>query len=553
MHTKVPQIKEKLSNANGNRNPISEKALAETGKDVDLNAGHNCAKFAIMALGRIHGKELSKRGVYADAWTMLYSIRAKEKQDKVVPGTYVKLVANLSLDHKYYYNPETNKTTVKNSLLYNEDYQFDFLKLFAAGKKLAEERKVAFMTYYYHGSPNFPKALAKTSELRRKGTDMNDLTPTTHIEIITGMREMDFMKNEIIKAISKSSENTGSYAELLLSTYIKGYIKPIEENKNAGTKEKALSRLSVLAKSGVKIFLTNSKGKKREVKLSVDDSEIRMIDSDGNAVLYDKTNPESVSFMDISSRTFGGKTNSILRSYLLHRSKIKSPGENTWLNMAPGKILDLTGLKWPEPNTPEGKRVMKLIKKYESAKGLKDSNLDEFFEKKGIAKKDLPYFYEALRRLGVDPSRISKNFLSPVFDMKKLKEMFFNEVLESKNPQVKEKLKSEMDKLNQAIDKESDSVKKNNLIAQKDALIAKVVLPNFSAKRSKEEAILKKKFFSNEGLSLLNKKIENSNSLIEATKQQIQDLTHGRGVSARYSKVKSEEKHSRLLNPETKN
>lgn len=509
------------------------ESISRSGYEFDLGA-NNCAQFAFRLLGKIHGRELTKRGVFADAWTMLHSMSSKEREDGVDPGTYVKIAGNISLDHDYYYNRKRNLSYVRAKLLYNPKYINDLAKLFIEGKKIADKKGVAFITYYYHESANTNKALRKTAELLRNGVDIRETSPTTHIELMTGNLEVNFLKEEIRKKIKKSGPKRGKYLDLLLDTYIDVQVKtdnfPYSKTQKS-YREKALTRLSILAKTGTKIFLTDAHGKKREIKLVETNDGYRLMETKTNQEVYfDKANPETFSFLDLASKT-GGRTQNILKHYLLFKANHKNTDVsdfNNWF-VLPGKILELPGLKWPQIKDFKQQKINSNIKKYSSIntsfeRGRSINNIQQLYKKYKISKKDLVYYNEGLRRAGVDPNKIGKDAPIPIFNMDKLKSLFIVEALAKRNKDIREKYLSQLSELNKKIAASTNKREKDQLLSEKNQLIDKIVIPHITLLNIAAEGHATREMFSQKGLAYLDSQISKLTGLIEHTEAQITSL-----------------------------
>lgn len=567
---KVPQLKIRPAATVG-LHALNPEAISRSGTELDLDS-KNCAQFAIRLLGKVHGRELTKRGIFADAWTMLHNIRAKEKQDQVAAGSYVKVAGDIQLDHKYYYDKNRNRLKVRPHLLYDENYLNDFARLYQEGLRVVQAKGIAFTTYYYHRSPNINLALDKTKALRRNGTPIGDTTPTTHIELLTSTVDTDFLPKAILQEIQSSSPNKGKYFELLIQTYIKNHLRkdrlPLSKTA-ANLRTLAIKRLSLLARCKAPLFLKDSTGKKRAVTLSGDQNgEYRLLDQKtGREVYFDKNNPETFGFQDLASRSFN-LTNGYLQSALLLDFTDKTYYDQYW-PVLPGKILELTGLKWPDGRNKTEGNFQSLITRYTTVKKQSDrpknsrdkfTKLNDVLTHYRITPRDLPYYHAALRRVGVNPDRIVKDSPLPLFDLAKVKTVLFQEAVKTNQAALQE-----WRNLNKQIAATTDRTEKTRLEKARTDLIDKHTLPYLQRQLIGLEAAATRKLFSPDGLLNLQRQITNLTALIAKTDQQLTDLrstrprkaaairkalAYRRAISARRDYLQEEERklHTILSN-----
>lgn len=554
---KLPQLKIKPPQTNSTH-ILKPEAVSNAGGEFNLNAS-GCAQFAFRLLGNVKGKELIKRGTFADAWTMYHSIREKERQDGVKKGSYVRMAGNLSLDHKYYYNRKKNLDQVNNKLLFNEDYIDDLSSLFKNTAKIVKKRGVAFITYYYHESGSTSKALETTKKLLKKGVNIYETTPTTHIELVSSFNKVSFLNKETLKEFKNTKNKSGKYLDLLLKVYIENHISkdefPLARNPK-NYRDLALKRLSILAKSGTKIFLKNQKGQEREIIMIEDGENYKLIDKKTkHEVNYNKANPETLYFRDIATKT-SGITNNILKNFLLFyvdydKNRSTETGRELWKTL-PGKVLELPGIKWDKPKDQKAQAVYDVITKYSSINSFvfQDANiksLQVLYKKNNITKEDLVFFNEGLRRVGIDASKLKKDSPIPIFDLEKLKNLFFEEALVKKSKNFRKEAREKLQNYNKKIAAIKSKKEKNELIKERDKYIKKIALPQILIENLRAASLAAKEFFSPKGVETLNKQIGIIERQIKQSEDQIFALKNEPGIIGRRYRVSKATKYKGLL------
>jgi len=556
---KLPNIK---PSTQANTHIPTRKALIQSGEDFQLDT-NECSQFAFRMLSKVVGsKTLEKYGaIYADAWTMLHRMRQKETEDRVQKGTYAKVVDGVNLD-KYYYRPGSSRIRITPKILYSAEYQNKYVEIFQAAKKVINRNGIAYITFLFLDSPNQKKATKKV----RAGKG----TPNTHIEALFGKAYTMYMKPKDYEKTAKNYKRKGNYFNFMVDAYVKKYmlheneelpngIKPHKKNLSR-LKKLAITRLSMLYKTNTELFILDKEGgmKTRVMLVPKGNSfELRYAEKDrnggikaGNPVLFDPGNIKYFGFNDIHSRTYTGK-NSFINNYLFF-----SYGQSILaMDALPSRVIQIDDLKWGKNGNNANQKINSLIKTYSSlAKENEDEDKDKDYiysfsdlcKNYKIKKSDRVYYYEGLRRVGIDPSRMKENSPIPIFDMEKLKKMINEEGKKLKDKGVGKKIAN----LNKELKSKKISPNRRIIIKRKiEKLKRELVRPPNNKdglaliylSYQKQFIESQKKLYSNEGLTDLDKKIAATEALIERIEKRLGFYMNTRVLKTREDRQKAKE------------